>query len=75
MSIYLAFMGLPGGVEWLVVLVIALLLFGRRLPEVMRGLGGGAREFRKGLTEGEAAPRKGLEASASNQRLSEGQEP
>lgn len=29
--------------------VIALLLFGRRLPEVMRGLGTGMRQFRKGL--------------------------
>lgn len=29
--------------------VIALLLFGRRLPEVMRGMGTGMRQFRKGL--------------------------
>lgn len=45
--------GLPGGMEWIIVLVIGLLLFGRRLPEIMRGLGGGVREFRKGI-EGEA---------------------
>ena len=38
-----------GGYEWLIILIIALLLFGRRLPEVMRGLGGGVREFRKGI--------------------------
>lgn len=38
-----------GGYEWLIILIIALLLFGRRLPEVMRGLGGGMREFRKGI--------------------------
>ena len=41
--------GLPGGIEWVIVLVIGLLLFGRRLPEIMRGLGGGVREFRKGI--------------------------
>jgi len=38
-----------GGYEWVIILIIALLLFGRRLPEVMRGLGGGVREFRKGI--------------------------
>jgi sec-independent protein translocase protein TatA len=32
--------------------VVALLLFGRRLPEIMRGLGGSIREFKKGIDEG-----------------------
>lgn len=47
-----------GGYEWLIILIIALLLFGRRLPEVMRGLGGGVREFRKGIdgSADESAP-------------------
>lgn len=45
--------GMPGPMEWVIIGVIALLLFGRRLPEVMRGLGGGVREFRKGI-EGSA---------------------
>ena len=43
--------GLPGGVEWVIVLVVALLLFGRRLPEVMRSMGQGIRQFKKGLHE------------------------
>ena len=38
--------GLP---ELVVILVFALLLFGRRLPEVMRSLGRGVVEFKKGL--------------------------
>lgn len=37
------------GPDLLILLVIALLLFGRRLPEVGRGLGKGIVEFRKGL--------------------------
>lgn len=45
----LGFFGSIGGYEWLIILIVALLLFGRRLPEVMRGLGGGVREFRKGI--------------------------
>lgn len=51
-SVSLAFLGLPGGAEWIIILVIALLLFGRRLPEIMRGLGGSVREFKQGLDQG-----------------------
>jgi sec-independent protein translocase protein TatA len=35
--------------HWLVVAVIVLLLFGNRLPSVMRSLGQGVVEFKKGL--------------------------
>lgn len=34
----IAFLGLPGGSEWIIVLLIALLLFGSRLPSVARSL-------------------------------------
>ena len=37
------------GFEWIVILVIGLLLFGRRLPEVAKGMGRSIVEFRKGL--------------------------
>ena len=37
--------------ELLVIGVIAVLLFGKKLPEVARSLGGSYREFRRGLTE------------------------
>ena len=40
---------IPGGGELWVVVIIALLLFGRRLPEVGRSLGKGITEFKKGL--------------------------
>ena len=49
----LAFMGLPGGAEWLIILIVALLLFGSRLPSVMRSLGKSFSEFKGGLREGE----------------------
>ena len=45
-----AFISMPSGPEWIVVGIIALLIFGRRLPEVMRGLGSGVREFREGVS-------------------------
>ena len=45
--------GMPAGMEWLVILVIALLLFGSRLPAMMRGMGGSIKEFKKGMEEGD----------------------
>jgi len=45
--------------EIAIVLLVVLLLFGRRLPEVARSLGKGIFEFRKGLKEGEEELTKG----------------
>ncbi|MEN9963287.1 MAG: hypothetical protein RL582_382 [Bacteroidota bacterium] len=39
-------LSLPGGSEWLLVLLAILLFFGgRKIPELMRGVGRGIREF------------------------------
>lgn len=56
-AVHLLAFGMPSGIEWVIVLVVALLLFGRRLPEVMRGLGGGVREFRKGIEGSDDEPK------------------
>lgn len=47
----LAFFPMPGPMEMIIFGVIALLLFGKRLPEVARGLGKGIVEFKKGLND------------------------
>ena len=49
MSPLFGFFGMPGHFELLIVLVILLLLFGNRLPGVMRSLGRGVVEFKKGV--------------------------
>lgn len=41
--------GFPGHWEWVVLLVIGLLLFGRRLPDVGRNVGRAIVEFKKGV--------------------------
>ncbi len=49
MQLLLAFIGLPGPLEALIVGMIVLLLFGNRLPSLMRSLGQSIVEFKKGV--------------------------
>ena len=43
------FLGMPGLPELMIVAVIVLLLFGKRLPTVMRSLGSSIVEFKRGV--------------------------
>lgn len=63
-----------GTTELLLIGGIALLLFGgKKLPEMMRGLGQGVREFKKGVndvTESNDAPIEENEKSGSEENIS-----
>jgi sec-independent protein translocase protein TatA len=47
----LGFISMPGTTELIVIGVVALLIFGKRLPEVARSLGKGIVEFKKGIAD------------------------
>ena len=43
---------LPSGSEWIIIALVILLLFGgKKIPELMRGLGKGVKSFKDGVNE------------------------
>ena len=73
-SVLAFFPGAPGGWEMIIVGMIALLIFGKRLPEVARSMGKGIVEFKKGVRgiedEVDAATYRSTNTSTSNSRPS-----
>lgn len=49
---FIPLLSLPGGSEWIIIALVVLLLFGgKKIPELMKGLGKGVRSFKDGLNE------------------------
>lgn len=45
-------LSLPGSSEWIIIALVVLLLFGgKKIPELMKGLGKGVRSFKDGLND------------------------
>jgi len=62
--------------DWLVILLVGLLLFGSRMPSVMRNLGRSVNEFKKGLNESaEEISTAGKEGQGAKSQSPEGQAP
>ena len=60
--------GMPGGWEWIVILVVILLLFGgSRLPQLAKSIGQSKRAFREGLDADDEEAR--LEEARRRERL------
>lgn len=39
-------LSMPGGSEWILIIIVVLLMFGgKKIPELMRGIGRGMRDF------------------------------
>ena len=48
------FLGMIGGPQVILIIAVVLLLFGgRKIPELMKGLGSGIKEFKNATKEGE----------------------
>ena len=55
---------MPGMSEWIIILVIVLLLFGgKKIPELMRGMGKGIREFNSARSHIETEIKEGMRDS------------
>ncbi len=51
MQTVLAF-GMPGGMEWVIIVLVIVLLFGaKKIPELAKGIGRGIREFKDATKE------------------------
>ncbi len=47
-------MGMPGGMEWVLIALVVLLLFGgKKIPELAKGLGSGIKNFKNAVKEDE----------------------
>ena len=66
MFLQIFLLGMIGTPEIVLLVIAALLLFGgKKIPELMRGLGAGVKSFKDGMKEGEApADKKPEEVSA-----------
>lgn len=55
--------GMPGGWEWIIIILVVLIFFGaKKIPELARGLGRGIREFKDATKE----IKKDIEESSSS---------
>ncbi|WP_457618325.1 twin-arginine translocase TatA/TatE family subunit [Lutibacter sp.] len=53
------FLGMVGPWQWIIIGLAILLLFGgKKLPELMKGLGGGIKEFKKAAQEDDEDKKK-----------------
>lgn len=44
---YTFLLSMPGGSEWILIVIVVLLMFGgKKIPELMKGIGKGIREFK-----------------------------
>jgi len=69
-SLFAFIFGTPGIGELMVIGVIAVLLFGKKLPEVARSVGSSYQQFRKGLSDIQTSIKTDLDLeAAANERL------
>lgn len=59
MNLFVLLLGAPGPFEIIIIVIILLILFGgKKIPELMKGLGQGMKEFKKARSEEDESERK-----------------
>ena len=54
-------LSMPGGSEWILILLVVLLFFGgKKIPDLMRGIGKGVREFKDAKDQVTSEIEKGM---------------
>jgi sec-independent protein translocase protein TatA len=62
-------MGMPSGMELIVIALVILLLFGgKKIPELAKGLGGGIKNFKKALKEDDEVETKKKSIEAKEEK-------
>ena len=60
------FLGNLRGWEWIIILIVILLLFGgKKIPELMRGVGKGVHSFKQGMEEAKREINKPLDSDST----------
>ncbi|MDC0561071.1 twin-arginine translocase TatA/TatE family subunit [Bacteroidia bacterium] len=71
MKIMVLFLNM-GGMEWVVIIFAILLLFGgRKIPELMKGLGSGIREFNKAKNDVSEQLKEGMKEPSKSDKADE----
>lgn len=69
MSSNMLFISMPGGTEWVLIVLAVLILFGgRKIPEFMRGIGKGIREFNDAKSNVKKEIEEGINEKDKNQQ-------
>ena len=64
--------GMPGGSEWIfIILAIVLLFGGKKIPELMKGIGKGMREFKDAKENVKSEIEEGMKEKDKEQELRE----
>ena len=62
---------MPGGSEWILIILVVLLMFGgKKIPELMRGIGRGIREFNDAKTNVKSEIEEGMKNKEPKQEVS-----
>lgn len=63
-------LSMPGGSEWILIVIVVLLMFGgKKIPELMRGIGRGMREFTDAKNNVKSEIEEGMKEKDSKQQL------